>query len=305
MDGASSHIDEPSLQYAQGNQINILLLPAHTTHLLQVADVAVFRPFKAYWRAECDRIRAAKRITCAAGEIGVKRSDILPAALAAWNHATTPVNVISGFETTGIYPFNPLAYLKQAAKHNKPTSLTSLPLLLSPSLGLADLNSTPALAGLVRSPSLADPPPPSTAPRSATKKRVRRTLDTSAGVLLTGEATLALLRAVKEAAVEEERVKKQCVDDRLAKRAEKERLGAEKKAASVAKKAERAAAAAAKAEAKEERKRRRAEAAVAAGEDKENVSPNVSAVVRAAPKLARYVCTVVKQRRSAAAAEEE
>lgn len=55
-DGASSHIHEEALQYAKDNQINILLLPAHTTHLLQVADVAVFKPFKTYWRQECNNI---------------------------------------------------------------------------------------------------------------------------------------------------------------------------------------------------------------------------------------------------------
>ena len=149
---------------------------------------------------------------------------------------------------------------------------------------------------LAVSPSLADPPPASTAPRSASKKRVRRTLDTSAGVLLTGDATIAQLRAVKEAAEAEAAAKKQRVDDRLAKRAEKEKATAEKTAERSAKKAERAAAAAAKAEAKEERKRKRAEAKEAAQADKENVNPNVSAVARAAPKPAGYLCTVVRER---------
>ena len=298
MDGASSHINEESLQYATANEINILLLPAHTTHLLQVADVAVFRPFKNFWRHECERVRAAKRRTCAPGEMGVKRSDILPAALAAWTHATTTENVISGFRATGIYPFKPLAYLKSGTKHNKSTSLTSLPPLLSPSLALTDPR-TPILAQLGRSPALADPPPPPTTPREATKKRVRRTLDTSAGVLLTGAATMQLLREAKEAAEQEERAKKQKVVDRQVKRVEKERVSAEKKAARLVKRAARVAEAAVKAAAKEEKKRKRTEArheAEAADEDKENVNPNVSAVVRAAPEPARYVCTVVKQR---------
>ena len=162
MDGASSHINEESLQYAQANDINILLLPAHTTHLLQVADVAVFRAFKAYWRRECDRIRAAKRRTCAPGDMGVKRSDILPAALAAWKYATKPENVVSGFRRTGIYPFNPRAYLETAASHTKSTSLTSLPPLLSPSLAVIDLARTPQLGSWLRArhwPTLHPPPP--------------------------------------------------------------------------------------------------------------------------------------------------
>lgn len=299
LDGASSHINEESLQYAKANDIHILLLPAHLTHLLQVADVAVFRPFKAYWRQECERLRSAKRHTCAPGDIGVKRSDILPAALAAWNYAVTRENVQSGFRTTGIYPFNPRAYLKTLASHTKPTSLTSLPPLLSPSLAVTDLPNAPVLAELVRSPLLADPPLASANARTPTKKRVRRTLDTSAGVLLTGDATLAALRAAKEAEEAEEAAKKQRLADRKAKREEKERVAAEKKAARVVKTAERAAAAEAKAAAKEEKKRRRAEAAEAAAEDKENVNPNVTTAARAVAKPTRYVCTVVKQRTGA------
>ena len=276
LDGASSHINEESLQYAKANDINILLLPSHLTHLLQVADVAVFRPFKAYWRRECDRLRAAKRHTCTPGDIGVKRSDILPAAIAAWNYAVTRENVLSGFRRTGIYPFNPHAYLKTLNSHTKSTSLTSLPPLLSSSL---DPSHVPLLAELAASPSLADPPPSSAAPRVGTKKRVRRTLDTSAGVLLTGDETIAALRAVKEAEEAEVMAKKQRVEDRRTKKAEKEKLVAEKRAAREVKRAAIAAVAAAKAAAKEEKKRKREEPAEATDEDKENVNPNVTTAV--------------------------
>ena len=298
-DGASSHINEESLEYAKANDINILLLPSHTTHLLQVADVAVFRPFKAYWRAECDRLRAAKRHTCAPGDIGVRRSDILPAALEAWEYATTTENVISGFRRTGIYPFNPRAYLKTLDSHTKSTSLTSLPPLLSSPLANTDLPPTPILSELVRSPALADPPQASTTPRPASKKRVRRTLDTSAGVLLTGADTIAQLQALREAEEAAAAAKKQRVEDRTAKREEKVRLTAEKKAQWLVKKAERAAVAAAKAAAKIQKRAKVTEEVEAKDEDKENVSPNVSAVMRAAAKPTRYVCTVVSQRRGA------
>jgi hypothetical protein len=299
LDGASSHIDEESLQYAKANDINILLLPAHTTHLLQVADVAVFRPFKSYWRQECNRIRAEKRLTCAPGDIGVKRSDILPAAVAAWEYATSPQNVISGFRRTGIYPFNPRAYLKTAASHNKSTSLTSLPPSLLSPLAVADLQQTPAVDQLLHSPSLADPPQPQPNSAQPIKKRVRRTLDTSAGVLLTGDETIALLHEAKEAEAEEAKAKKQRLLDRQEKRAEKEKVTAEKRAARIVKKAEKEAEAAVKAAAKEKKRRMRAEAAETADEDKENVNPNASAAANAATKPARYECTVVKQGRRA------
>ena len=59
--------------------------------------------------------------------------------------------------------------------------------------------------------------------------------------------------------------------------------------------AEKAAAAAAKPHEAEKRKRRMAEAAEEESSDKENVSPNVSAVVRAATRPTRYVCTDTQQ----------
>ena len=225
--------------------------------------------------------------------MGVNRSDILPAAVAAWTHATKPENLIAGFRATGIYPFNPLAYLKSTIKHTKSTSLTLLPQLLPPSL--ATDTDTPNLAALVQSPLLTDSTQTPTTTAEPVKKRVRRTLDTSAGVLLTGAETLAQLRAVAEAVAEEERAKKAKVEDRKVKRAEKERLTVEKRAARAVKKAGRAAAVEAAAVAKAE-KRKREEAAEAASEDKENVDPNASTAVRAAPKPARFVCTVVRER---------
>ena len=124
---------------------------------------------------------------------------------------------------------------------------------------------------------------------------MRRTLDTSAGVRLTGEETIATLQAAKEAAEEEERGKKQRVEDRKAKKAENE-LAGERRAARLIKRVAVAAVAAAKVVAKEERRRKAAEAAEEADRDKENVSPyNVTTAVCAAVKPARYVCAVVKR----------
>ena len=83
MDGASGHLDGASIDYAANNDIHILLLPSHCTHLLQVADVSVFHAFKAYWRSECSRRRSEKRVECDREDVGIKRSDIIPLAVAA------------------------------------------------------------------------------------------------------------------------------------------------------------------------------------------------------------------------------
>ena len=68
------------------------------------------------------------------------------------------------FRRIGIYPFHPREYLNSLASQTKPTSLTLLPLLLSPSLASDDLPYAPVLNTLVHSPALADPLPISAKP---------------------------------------------------------------------------------------------------------------------------------------------
>lgn len=48
-DGHVSHVDSILIETAQNENIHILKLPAHTSHLLQPLDLAVFRSFKAIW----------------------------------------------------------------------------------------------------------------------------------------------------------------------------------------------------------------------------------------------------------------
>jgi len=38
------------------NRIEVLLLPAHTSYLLQPADIEVFEPLAIYYRQEIDRL---------------------------------------------------------------------------------------------------------------------------------------------------------------------------------------------------------------------------------------------------------
>lgn len=46
LDGHNSHLSLDVVQYAMDNNIHLLCLPAHTTHLLQPLDVGVFRPLQ-------------------------------------------------------------------------------------------------------------------------------------------------------------------------------------------------------------------------------------------------------------------
>jgi len=144
MDGATGHLDTEAAELAKTLNIDILLLPSHTTHILQVADVSIFHAFKAAWRAECAKRRLEKRRTCVRGETGISKTDIIPLAVNAWDRAVTPSNVIAGFRRTGIYPYDPLAYKRTVASHLRTESLTGLPSLLSPqSLGSQEMPPSP------------------------------------------------------------------------------------------------------------------------------------------------------------------
>jgi hypothetical protein len=296
MDGASGHLDNTSIDYACNNDIHFLVLPSHCTHLLQVADVAVFAAFKTYWRRECSKRRAEKRMNCARDDVGIKRSDIIPLAVAAWNRACKVENVQSGFRRTGIYPYCPDEYKKTAASHSKLTSLTGCPsLLLSPALPTAIQAQSPALASLINSPSLAEPDVPPPAAGAAPKKKSKRTLNLSCGALLTSQEVrqqIAQRDGDKEAEVQALKRRKL---ERAEKRAEKAKEQAAKAVRKAVLMAEKVAAAAAKPpEAKKQRKRK-TEAVQAAAEDKENVDPNASLAAPVADNKARYACSVLRR----------
>lgn len=297
MDGASGHIDGASLDYATSNDIHVLLLPSHCTHLLQVADVAIFRAFKQYWRNECSKRRGEKRMECSREDVGIRRSDIIPLAVTAWNHACKPSNVISGFRRTGIYPYDPVAYKKTAASHTKSTSLTGCPsLLLSSSLPASVLNDSPILAGLLRSPSLAEPPQQPAAGASP-KKKAKRTLNLSAGVLLTAPQVREEVKRRDNEKEAELQAKKQRRVDRDEKKAEKVKEAAVKAVRKAEREAAKMVATAAKPPEAKKQKRKAAEALGGAEAEKENVSPNVPVVVAEAVQKPRYVCSVLQRGR--------
>jgi hypothetical protein len=81
------------------HNIHVLNLPAHTTHLLQVADIAVFGPFKKY---------IAKSLAVYRADHGpyIPPKYYAKATRTAWEKATTRANCIAGFEKAGIVPFD-------------------------------------------------------------------------------------------------------------------------------------------------------------------------------------------------------
>ena len=58
-DGHASHISVEVIELARRNNIHLLCLPSHTTHLLQPLDVGVFKSLKSNYSKECQRYLAA------------------------------------------------------------------------------------------------------------------------------------------------------------------------------------------------------------------------------------------------------
>ena len=98
-DGHASHVSPSLIEWANNHNTILFVLPAHTSHLLQPLDVAMFGPFKSFYYTECAifmRNHIGQTIT---------KYDMCSMACKAYLKAFIPINIQSGFRKTGIYPF--------------------------------------------------------------------------------------------------------------------------------------------------------------------------------------------------------
>ena len=59
MDGHGTHMSIELIELARSNDVHLLCLPSHTTHILQPLDVGVFKSFKGSWSKACSKYLAA------------------------------------------------------------------------------------------------------------------------------------------------------------------------------------------------------------------------------------------------------
>jgi hypothetical protein len=97
-DGHSSHKSPETIKWAREHGIILFVLPAHSSHLLQPLDVAIFGPFKKHYYSEC-----AQFLSRHMGQ-NITKYNICALACRAYLKALTPANIQSGFRKTGIYP---------------------------------------------------------------------------------------------------------------------------------------------------------------------------------------------------------
>ena len=91
LDGHSSHVSIEAIEFARSNDIHMLCIPAHTTHILQLLDVGVFKSFKSFYYKACK-----KRIAELPNRV-ITTEQIASLVGTAWPQSLTLVNIMFSF----------------------------------------------------------------------------------------------------------------------------------------------------------------------------------------------------------------
>jgi len=101
-DGHGSHITFDFISLCFSNNILLLCLPPHSTHLLQPLDVGLFGPYQHFYGIAVDTyIRSGQNL------MRIKKSIFIPFLTEAREATFTANNIGSAFAATGISPLNP------------------------------------------------------------------------------------------------------------------------------------------------------------------------------------------------------
>ena len=100
LDNHKSYISLHAIDLARANRVIMLTIPPHTSHRLQPLDKSIYGPFKSsYSRAMDGWLRSNPGKTVKIYEIPSLVTEIQLSAM-------TPRNMLSRFQSTGIFPFN-------------------------------------------------------------------------------------------------------------------------------------------------------------------------------------------------------
>lgn len=136
MDGHGSHITANVISFCMEHAIDLLILPPHTSHVLQPLDVSVFAPLKRALAAETD---AVSRLD--SGRI--QRIEWTRMYIRARARALTSVNILSGWRATGLEPLSPIYVLEKLPSPKASDAVPPQTPGQSSSLDLSLLQSSP------------------------------------------------------------------------------------------------------------------------------------------------------------------
>ena len=120
-DNLSSHISRQVIEMCETRNIQFVLLPPNTTHLTQPLDVSVYRPMKLRWR---ETVEEFKLQNPSSTSIDKAKFPSLLKSLLQKMKPTIEHTIRSGFETTGIAPFDPSHVLKKIPRRSDEAAVT-------------------------------------------------------------------------------------------------------------------------------------------------------------------------------------
>jgi hypothetical protein len=114
LDGHSSRWTSEAIALLRNGGVDVLVLPAHCTHVLQPFDVCVASPLKMALARLCEHLSLSINEfnqlvvgTAIPQTMAEKRSFMINAFLSAWSQAADRKNIQSGFRTCGLFPLDP------------------------------------------------------------------------------------------------------------------------------------------------------------------------------------------------------
>jgi hypothetical protein len=122
-DGHDSHISGSFIAHCLQNRILLMILPPHTSHLLQPLDIAIFGPLK-------KRLTAALHHLNEAQLVRIQKHEWMEAYIQARTDVFDTQHIESAWRGAGLFPFSPQRALRTLAQETlreveRPTTPTS------------------------------------------------------------------------------------------------------------------------------------------------------------------------------------
>lgn len=118
IDGHTSRENPKAIYILNMNNVEILVLPAHTTHLLQMFDVVLAKPFKKRFSEKFNKIFSKLDFTKYNSIASAIRETAVNCLIDAWSEVCTSSNCQKAAEVTGTFPQNRETVLSNVFVHS-------------------------------------------------------------------------------------------------------------------------------------------------------------------------------------------
>jgi len=125
LNGHGSHLTIEFAEYCEQRNIHLFAIPAHTSHFLQPLNIVLFQPFKHHHR---QAVEMAVRTGC----INFNIIEFLHALHGMRMATFKQLSITSGWEKTGLIPYNPELVLTKLRRQTAVTHLPTPPPLPQP-----------------------------------------------------------------------------------------------------------------------------------------------------------------------------